>query len=340
MNARYVLSIRMTGLGDRIICLGAAWRYARLTGRVLAVDWRYSGISPNPAVNGFRLCFGAPPTLAGVPFLASLDMRALSFPTPRFPRMWEWDDLLSQPFLRPFATIVADNEIATRLIQEGRDVEEATVVFDSCVNDGLVDLEEARRFLAALEPVPRIQAAVREFRERSLSRTGHCIGIHVRHGNGGNIMGHTRYWVSFDDAIQRCLNAIAHARRLLGEDAIVLLCTDSSEVIHAISSRVPDLVIREKFLRRSGEGELHLRPQAWTGRDDALIEMLLLAECDALIRYPPGSFFSFYAAVKLSRGNPEAMTISDLQRPWDEGDMLSPSIQLRDSLSIEGQVEG
>ena len=36
----------------------------------------------------------------------------------------------------------------------------------------------------------------------------------------------------------------------------------------------------------------YLAPAPW-GRDDALVELLLLAECNALIRYPPASFFSF-----------------------------------------------
>src|SRR5689334_7703219 len=41
------------------------------------------------------------------------------------------------------------------------------------------------------------------------------------------------------------------------------------------------------MLRHAGDGELHLGRGAAFVRDDALVEMLLLAECDALIRYPP-----------------------------------------------------
>jgi Nodulation protein Z (NodZ) len=33
---RFVVSIRMTGLGDRLASLAAAWRFARNTGRTLA----------------------------------------------------------------------------------------------------------------------------------------------------------------------------------------------------------------------------------------------------------------------------------------------------------------
>jgi hypothetical protein len=41
-GGRYVVSIRTAGLGDCLICLGAAWVFARNTGRTLVADWRHS----------------------------------------------------------------------------------------------------------------------------------------------------------------------------------------------------------------------------------------------------------------------------------------------------------
>jgi hypothetical protein len=58
------------------------------------------------------------------------------------------------------------------------------------------------------------------------------------------------------------------------------------------------------------------------------VELLLLAECDALIRYPPGSFFSFYAAVMKPPRVPPPDTVYDLQRPCDPGDMFAPALLL------------
>jgi hypothetical protein len=106
-------------------------------------------------------------------------------------------------------------------------------------------------------------------------------------------MGHARYWESFDEAIARCQRAVETARDHIGHDAAVLLCTDSSDVQRALVERIPGVIWRNKLFRKSGEGELHLWRKASLGRDDALVELLLLAECNALIRYPPGSFFSF-----------------------------------------------
>jgi hypothetical protein len=66
--------------------------------------------------------------------------------------------------------------------------------------------------------------------------------------------------------------------------------------------------------------------QTHKGRDDALVEMMLLARCSALIRYPPGSFYSFYAAVMGNWRSPLPDTVYDLQRRCDDDDPLSPAV--------------
>ncbi len=64
-----MVSIRHTGLGDRLASLAAAWRYARCTGRVLVVDWRFGNFTSNME-NTFTQCFEAVDDLAGVRFIA------------------------------------------------------------------------------------------------------------------------------------------------------------------------------------------------------------------------------------------------------------------------------
>src|ERR1700733_11022962 len=76
---RYVISIRRhTGLGDHLICLAAAWRFARDTGRVLVADWRFSPYTLAAKDNLFPLCFEVPSSLAGVPFIGANDVGELS----------------------------------------------------------------------------------------------------------------------------------------------------------------------------------------------------------------------------------------------------------------------
>jgi hypothetical protein len=327
MANRYVVSFRRTGLGDRIICLNAAWRFARETGRTLLADWRYSAYASAPTKNLFPLCFEPQPILAGVPFIGDETVGRLRLPHPRHPAIWENETLIRFPFLRPATGLPAARDAAVTLIRAGSDVAAPTVVFDACINDAILSVTDARSFLGALRPVAHVAAQVAAFREAHL-RPGPTIGLHVRHGNGGDIMGHAPYWRSFDAAIARCERAIAMARAQLGADAIVLSCTDSRDVQRALVGRVPGMICRDKLFRASGEGELHRWREASLGRDDALVEMLLLAECDALIRYPPASFFSFYAAAMKPSRLPPVETVYDLQRPCDPADALAPTLLL------------
>jgi Nodulation protein Z (NodZ) len=187
MNERYVLSTRFTGLGDRLICLAAAWLYARDTGRSLVVDWRFGGLTEDSA-NAFPLCFCPASKLSGVPFYANI--AAASLPKPRFPELWNQDVLVKLPFLRPSRHIFADRDLAVDLIRKRQDVPAPTVVFDACINDGLVNLEDARAFFDDIEPTPSIHERLSRFGKGIQA----AIALHVRHGNGANIMGHAPYW--------------------------------------------------------------------------------------------------------------------------------------------------
>jgi hypothetical protein len=213
------------------------------------------------------------------------------------------------------------------LIRSGADVAEPVVVFDSCVNDGVVSIADARDFLRALRPVEPVTSAARAFRQRHGGRRP-MIGLHVRHGNGGDIMGHAPYWASFEGAIERCARAVAAAREILGADAAVFLCTDSYDAEAAVRRRIGPVVTRHKTFREPGRGELHLGRDSGDGLHDALAEMILLADCDALIRYPPGSFFTFYPAVLMQTRRQYGGTIYDLQKPYDRADRLSPALLL------------
>ena len=289
---RYVVSMRSAGLGDRIISLGAAWLFARNTGRTLVADWRHSLYSLDFGSNLFEQCFQPLSELAGVRFIADDRIADLRLPRPRYPARWNNDRALASPLRRPRYTPSDEHAAAVAMIRGGTDVSAPTVVFDACINDGLVSIEHSRAFLSALRPAGHVAERVAVFRRNEL-HGARTIGLHVRHGNGAET-GHASYWQTFEAAMARCVRATRKAREMLGSDALVLLCTDSAEVETAIRSLIPNVVCRAKTFRPSGAGELHGWRGAHHGRDDALVEMLLLAECDALIRYPPGSFFTFY----------------------------------------------
>ena len=316
MTDRYVISVRTAGVGDCIICLGAAWRFARAAKRILVADWRRSLYTARKD-NLFPLCFENTEDIAGIPFISDDRIHHL-MPRRRTLKIARWI-----PFGWRHAMIDRDRAVA--LIRSGGDIEASTVIFEDCINDGLDSFEDARTFLGGLRPAARLASAVAAF-EHGRLQAGPWIGLHIRHGNGGDIMGHKTFWTSFDLAIARCVQAVGKARERLGAQAIVLLCTDSLEVQNAILKRVPRVVCREKSFREPGAGELHLGDDASSYRDEALIEMLLLARCSALIRYPAGSFFSFYAAVMKKSGLPPPATIYDLQNSCDPDDEFAPAL--------------
>jgi hypothetical protein len=325
LGPRYVVSIRMTGLGDRLICLAAAWLYARATGRTLVVDWRFGYLSPDSRTNGFSLCFRNRGQLGGVSIIADDSVARLAWPRPRYPLIWNIASLQRRPFLRPPASIESDRDAAVKLIRGNRDRPEPVVVFDACVNDGIVRFQDAREFFQSLQPVDSVTEAVDALRrERFLDRP--VIGLHIRHGNGGDVLGHARFWNSFEQAIARCLRCVELARERLGSDASVFLCTDSTEVEDAIRKALPGAFARPKRFRPPGAGELHADAYSWKSNEDALAEMLLLSHTQALIRYPPGSFFSLYAAVMKQRTQAPPPTLYDLLSSGDATDSLSPAL--------------
>lgn len=322
--ARFVLSLRITGLGDRLICLAAAWTYARDTGRILVADWRHSIYNRSPQ-NLFPSCFEVDEELAGVPFIGSLSLDTASLPRPIFPKIWEAGPLISCPWVLPTDRLEGEPGRSVAIIREKTELAEPTVVFNACINDGITSIRDARQFLSALRPVRKVDAEVKAFLS-TIRDPGKLIGLHVRHGNGGNIMEHAPSWTSFEDAIHRIETSVAFSRQKLGADAPVLLCTDSLDVLDVLGSRIGNLFYRHKDMRPRGSGELHHDAQSENNATDALIDMVLLSKCKMLIRYPAGSFFSFYAAVM--KQGPEApfSRIHDLQKPWDKDDHLSPAI--------------
>ena len=291
---RYVVSKRSTGLGDCLISLIPAWRFAKCTNRVLAVDWRFSRYAVRAHRNVFGFFFETPEAIAGVPVICDDRINRLSFPGPCFPSPWT-ARLIHMRLRRPDADILLSRDEAVTLINRGTDLPAPTVVFSGCINDALPGPEQCRAFLQCLRPRQRHQKAIDRFHERYFAGK-RVVGLHIRHGNGGNIMGHSKYWTNQATALHRCIRVVQQVVQAIGGDAAVFLCTDSKVVQDFLASVFPNLITRPKTFKFAGTGELHSPPFSYITGRDALIEMFLLAQCQVLVRFPPGSFFSFYAS--------------------------------------------
>jgi FkbM family methyltransferase len=294
--ARYVISRRSAGLGDLLVNLVAAWRFARHTGRTLVADWRSSPYLRTPDRPLFPELFEPSAELNGVPFIGDHVLDQISFPEPCHPRFWT-PERLRQRTPRPAAAVEVDRRSSLGLILLGGDIRARTVVFDGCINDALPENDVCRQVLAALRPVIGLRRLVEDFRDRHF---GHrpLVSVHIRHGNGTKRIGtHRLYWTDFAAAIERCRAATSLARDALGGNAAVFLSTDSGAVVDAFRQHAGEIIVRPKHIPEPDGHELHLGPNAHLTLVDAFVEMLLLAEGHALVRYPPHSFFSFYASL-------------------------------------------
>lgn len=277
-----------------MVSLLAAWRFAHATHRTLVADWRGSGYVTDPRTNVFGLVFEPTRTLAGVPFLADDTVGRLALAGPFHPASWDGTNII-RPWVRPALEDPAERAAAVALIEAGVDVAAPVVVFDGCLNDAVPSPDRCRRVLSDLRPRARIAEAVAEFEACHLAARP-VVAVHVRHGNGGALGGHARFWVSPQSALIQvvgaALRAVHAVRAATGADPVILLCTDSPPVEKALRQALPGIVTRPKAFPRLVAGD-----QPPTSFEDSAVDMLLLARSDVLIRFPPGSFFSFWGAV-------------------------------------------
>jgi hypothetical protein len=304
---RYVISRRRTGWGDCLVSAISAWHYARRTGRTLVIDWRRSLYLDDPGRNAFPAYLEPVDAIGGVPVVSDDSVGQRAWPTPVHESLGHraeqglrgWLAARDLPATAALSATAYQRSHAeeSALVERGQDLAAPTVVLRCSLSEGLPDRASCQAFLAALTPLPELGAEIERFaRARFAGRP--TVGVHVRYGSRALLDSHHPFWHDEQRALVVIAAAIERAAALLGSSQI-FLCTDHPRVVAALAGRFPRLILREKFLGREGDRELHswLNPAAIrraVGRD-ALIEMLLLARVDALVCYPPHSFFSFYA---------------------------------------------
>jgi len=297
-NDRFVVSRRRTGFGDCLWSLAAAWRYARRTGRTLAIDWRGSCYLDQPFTNAFPVFFEPVQEIAGVPVICDDRINQFAFPGPFFPQWWNKPPI--ECVYRPDEQIFRERDELDKLFQSEEDTDANTVVCDACLM-WRCDSDAERQIFRSVKPRSEVQTRIDAiYREHFEGRS--IIGVHVRHGNGEDIMGHTPYWADPTLALRQVCAAIDKAKAMPHPRPVrVFVCTDSELVLEKITGIFPDVFTTPKRFQAPHAGPLHSAALGADGGFSALIEMYLLARYETVVRFPPTSAFTRYASLFVPR---------------------------------------
>lgn len=190
MNDRFVVSRRRTGFGDCLWSLAAAWRYAQRTGRTLAIDWRGSCYLDEPFTNAFPVFFEPIQDIAGVRVICDDQINQFSFPGPFFPDWWNRPSIDS--VYRPDEQIFRERDELSHLFETLQHSEANTVVCDACLMSRC-DEDVERHIFQSITPRSEIHARIDAiYQEHFKDYT--VVGVHIRHGNGEDVMEHAPYW--------------------------------------------------------------------------------------------------------------------------------------------------
>ena len=297
-RTRYVISRRNTGLGDCLVSLFSAWLFARKTNRVLVIDWRFTPYSIEGEKPLFSHLFSPIEKIDGVQILelesVTDDLEKLSvYPPDRNINNF------GQPTDDPAFPRLSDKEEVLDLCFAGEDPKQDIVIFDHCLNwNEMLGTRLSEAFFNNLEPSVIVKNHISTI-ERSIKRQP-VIGVHIRHGNQGNIMNHRDYWENA--GVEDCMETISGAVESIDEPSQVFLATDSLEIEEQLRSRFPELVSQNKFFKAIGEGELHFSTDNSNVAVEAAADLFMLSASAVLIRFPHISFFS-QVAYELSQYN-------------------------------------
>lgn len=200
-------------------------------------------------------------------------------------------------------------------INLGKEISQKTVITNGCFGPH----ERLRPFFDALQLAPELRSQADEFASAHF-RYKKVIGVHVRYYDQNlRRSAHTNFWLDPEKAVQVCNEKITEAIRRLSSlspdgvkwkspatenpasslsasDHVIFLATDSAWVHDAVKRRFKNVVTYPKSFGLDGTRELHQELPVETAAASA-IEMFLLAKSSILVRYPPGSWFSYYASL-------------------------------------------
>jgi hypothetical protein len=259
------------GLGWMVWANSVAWRYAKVTGRTLVVDWRDTEYLSGKDKNLFTELFEPPGDIDGVKVICE-DLDRIQLPGPRL------------------VTTDQNFTVIDKIIAHDRDLREPTVE----IRGGMTSRNYERFFFEAgydgFIRNLRLRLPFREFVEGFLGEHFEgrkVMGVQVRHGNGeqGDFQDRERSITDMGVMIEHVKSVLEPHH---DEGTALFLTTDSQLVIDAFQPHFPNLVVREQWRPAPYAGNsLHLGRECPDGEvvnaANAWIDMYLLGCCDVTL---------------------------------------------------------
>lgn len=305
-HPKLVIVRRNEGLGDNLFTSAHAWYYAKKTKRSLCICWAPSRYLDDKSANAFCHFFLVPEQIAGVPVivepsLTMLERTLVVIPRPLKLFIYSSFFALVPQNLRRIKKLAfferlkqMQEQWIVNVVREGRELKNRLLIFN-CPLGFLPD--ETRPFFDALELKPEFQAEVDGFVGRYF-QSKKSIGLHIRYYNKKMAYSnHTRHWLEPEATLLSVKQMIQEVvERFKNCDYVIFLATDSATVQHFVLDNFDQVVVYDKEFSSSETRELHEGLPTKIAKP-AIVEMFLLAQCDILIRFPPGSWFSHYASL-------------------------------------------
>lgn len=282
-----------SGIGSNLASLAGALWFARQLNRSVIVDWRGSAFLKDQALNYFTEFFECPDVIQGVPvrYAPCAELPEPAEDTPEF-GVTSARNLLAQGGSTPPFIRLKDYHGLERLDPKSTEWHQFL---------------RMRDFYGFITPRDFVQREINRFAAEHMT-DAFMIGVNLASGNGEFDRGQVyagRVDIDIFSKDRVFLRKVERARALAVRglprafrDHVKIFFATDSYPMHHLLKQLPRSVTRRTVFPPPGVGRVYCdyHDPGYTDRDaivDAIVDMFLLARCDALIRN--GSVFNAYA---------------------------------------------